>query len=181
MSMVLHKEFRSDAGEVPGWLDDDQLAGDRMFALARLLWLPRTLAAVFGRGRSARGGSGSGELPAELPIGSIVGVAGADGRIRTLPFLKRRLLQAWRKSWLVADLDKLPELPVVRAEGSWALEDDARSLVALEVLRAKGVRTVRVRRSDRTEAATRPVRLPLAGPNTVACPGSPCAAAVQRS
>jgi hypothetical protein len=176
--MVLHKEFRSDAGEVPGWLDDDQLAGDRMFALSRLLWLPRTLAAAFGQARAEWGGDG---FPAELSINSIGGVAGADGRIRPLPFLKRRLLQAWRKAWLVADLDKLPELPVVRAEGSWALEDDARALVALEVLRSKGVRTVRVRRSDRTDAAPRPVRIPLAGPKTIACPGTPCAAAVQRS
>lgn len=176
--MMLHKEFRSDTREVPGWLDDDQLAGDRRFALARLLWLPRTLAAVFGPARSAWDGDG---FPAELPIGSVQGVAGADGRIRPLPFMKRRLLQAWRKAWRVADLDRLPELPVVRAEGSWVLEDDARSLVALEVLRAKGVRTVRVRRSDRTAIAPRPLRFPLAEPDPIACPGSTCAAAVQRS
>lgn len=106
---------------------------------------------------------------------------GGGGRIRPLPFLKRRLLQAWRKAWLAADLDDLPELPVIRTGGAWALEDDARSLVALEVLRSKGVRTVRVRRSDRTAAASRPNRIPLVEPESAACTGAPCVAALQRS
>lgn len=132
--------------KMPGVSDYDELAGDRSFALARLLWLPRRIAAAFGPARAVPAGRDDGSFPSSLPIESVAGMAGPDGRRRPLPFPRRKLRGAWRRAWLVRDLDELPAVPVRRLGVAWVTEDDPAALVTLEVLRAKGVRTIRVRR-----------------------------------
>jgi hypothetical protein len=142
------------AGVLAGYAELD---AERAFAFARFMRIFRRLAAVFGTaGHGASAGAADGSVgpsgdafPAALPLEAIVGCVGRDGRRRPTDFSGRGLLPLWRRLWIAYDRDELPPLPVRRLGGAWFVDGDPVFLVALEVLRAKGVDCAAVRRSDR--------------------------------
>ncbi len=86
---------------------------------------------------------------AMVGIDAVVGaVDPVTGTFDPLPALKLRWKAAWRRLWTVEDLDALPALPVVRGVDGWYLTDVPRSVLTLEILRAKGARAAVVVRSE---------------------------------
>lgn len=130
-----------------------RIEADRAFGVARRAALLRRVGLLLGfaaKRTSARGVTGDGAADTGLieagavSIDSIVGaVEPRTGILGRLPTLKRRWKQAWRRLWAEEDLDSLPTLPVIRGTDGWYLVGHPRSLLVLEVLRAKGVRGVR--------------------------------------
>jgi hypothetical protein len=117
---------------------------ERLRSLARLLGFGSTKivdeaemdAEWTGVGRSGR---------TMVSIDTIVGaVDPRNGTFGPLPALKRRWKENWRRLWAEDDLDALPALPVVRGVDGWYLTDLPRSVLVLEILRAKGAREARI-------------------------------------
>jgi hypothetical protein len=82
---------------------------------------------------------------AMVAIDSIVGaVDPRTGVFGPIPALKLRWKAAWRRLWSEDDLDALPALSVVRGVDGWYLVDPPVSILALEILRYKGVGEVRI-------------------------------------
>jgi hypothetical protein len=87
---------------------------------------------------------GTGRL--HVPIDSIVGTVDWAGRdVRFLPVMGRKLRAAWRHWFLSDDIDSYPAPNVRLGPGGWYLIGEPAALVVVEVLRAKGHRTLAVR------------------------------------
>lgn len=80
-----------------------------------------------------------------VSIDTIVGALDPrDGTFGPLPALKRKWKENWRRLWAEDDIDSLPSLPVVRGVDGWYLTDLPRSVLVLEILRAKGAQEARI-------------------------------------
>lgn len=124
----------------------------REFRKARVRSLLRRLAP--GYGLVGDGSPECGEAPAacrSIPLASIAGLS-AKGRLSPLPILPRRLEESWMRGFYRLGEDDYPPLGAVKRGELWYLEAEPGALLALEILRSRGLSTIRVR-PERLSAA----------------------------
>ncbi len=77
---------------------------------------------------------------------SIAGVIDERGRrTRGIPMLRRKMADAWRRMFREADHDSHLPLSVVAGTNGWYLAGGPGALITLEVLRARGGKSIPVR------------------------------------
>lgn len=145
-----------------------ELVALREFRKARFRSIVRRLAP--GRGRGEAPGREEVLGPClSIPIASIAGLI-AEGRLLPLPILSRRLEEGWMRGFYRLDGEDYRPLGAARRGEFWYLEEGPEAILALEILRSRGVSSLRVREAS-PPAAEGDFSL-LSIPSLAAAPGA---------
>jgi hypothetical protein len=115
------------------------------FRKARIKAMLRRLVPGYGLvGESTSDWRGASSPSRSIPMASIAGIL-TDGRFLPLPILPRRLEEIWMRSFYRLDEDDYRPLGAVKRGEFWFLEDEPGALLGFEILRSRGVSSLRVR------------------------------------
>lgn len=123
--------------------DYSGMEADRAFFAARFRGLLRDL---FGKSGSTT--AAAAEEDGTIPLAAVAGMTdpvSPGGGTAPLPVLPRSSRKLWRRTWAAAEAGEEFVLDAVRGSRGWYLAGGLPALAALEVLRARGARTVRVK------------------------------------
>ena len=155
MNVILYGSYLAsdETARFQYWVAEfKRIEADSAFSRARRAAFVRRFVQVLGfaaERTTLRGAAEAGAVPIDAIVGAVEPRTGILGEPRTkvlgrVPALKRRWKGVWRRLWAEDDLDALPALPVVRGVDGWYLTDLPRSVLVLELLRAKGARESRI-------------------------------------
>lgn len=118
------------------------MEADRAFFAARFRGLLRDL---FGKSGST---TAAAEEDGTIPLAAVAGMTdpvSPGGGTAPLPVLPRSSRKLWLRTWAAAEAGEEFVLEAVRGRRGWYLAGGLPALAALEVLRARGARAVRVK------------------------------------